>query len=120
MHRMLVGRVLFLFDEVQKRAATFDEIVESTRTAYMPRRIGYLRAEAAVFTKVLLQGQESGELWVDDPERMALTLLLATNALMPFSLSAQQRTDRDWVEGRKTTRIVELLLRGLQPLKGRE
>lgn len=119
LRRMLVGRVLFLFDEVQKRAATFDEIVESTRTAYMPRRIGYLRAESAVFAKVLAQGQESGELQVEAPERMALTLLLATNALMPYSLSAQQRTDRGWVEG-ETTQIVELLLRGLQHPRERE
>lgn len=113
LHRMLVGRVLFLFDDAHERTATFDEVVESTRTAYMPRRIGYLRAEAAVFVKVLAQGQESGELWVDDPEGMAMTFLLATNALMPFSLSAEQRTDRDWVEG-QTTRIADLLLRGVQ------
>jgi AcrR family transcriptional regulator len=115
LRRMLVGRVLFMFDDVRNRTATFDEIVESTRTAYMPRRIGYLRAESAVFAKLLVQGQESGELWVDDPERMAMTLLLATNALMPFSLSAEQRTDRDWVES-EITRIADLLLRGLQPV----
>jgi AcrR family transcriptional regulator len=119
LRRMLVGRVLFLFDDAQKRIATFDEIVESTRTAYMPRRIGYLRAEAAVFARVLAQGQKSGELWVDDPEQLALTLLLATNALMPYSLSAQQRRDRSWVEG-ETTRIVDLLLRGLRATESGE
>lgn len=115
LRRMLIGRVLFMFDDVRNRTATFDEIVESTRTAYMPRRIGYLRAEAAVFAKVLVQGQDSGELSVDAPEQMALTLLLATNSLMPFSLSAEQRTNRNWVEG-ETTRIADLLLRGLQPI----
>lgn len=114
LRRMLIGRVLFMFDDVRNRAATFDEIVESTRTAYMPRRIGYLRAEAAVFIQVLTEAQASGELSMDTPERVAMTLLLATNALMPFSLSAEQRLDRAWVE-EEIARIADLLLRGLRP-----
>ncbi len=114
LRRMLIGRVLFVFDDVRNRVATFDEIIESTRTAYMPRRMGYLRAEAVVFVCVLTQGQVSGELVIDDAERMAMTLLLASNALMPFSLSVEQRTDRGWVEG-EIIRIADLLLRGLHP-----
>jgi AcrR family transcriptional regulator len=113
LRRMLIGRVLFMFDDVRNRTATFDEIIESTRTAYMPRRIGYLRAEAEVFAKVLRQAQLSGELSVDDADRMAMTLLLATNALMPFSLSAEQRMDRDWVEG-EISRIADVLMHGLK------
>jgi hypothetical protein len=49
---------------------------------------------------------------VDDPDETSLSLLLATNALMPFSLSREQRTDRATVE-RRVTQIADLLLNGV-------
>jgi len=113
LRRMLIGRVLFLFDQAQPYEHTYDEMMAAIRTAYMPRRAGYLQAEAAILANVLKAGVERGELRVDDPSAMAHTLLLATNALMPFSLSAEQRRDRERVET-EIARIADVLLRGLR------
>jgi len=112
LRRMLIGRVLFLFDQAQPYEHTYDEMMAAIRTAYMPRRAGYLQAEAAILAGVLREGVEQGALRMDDPSAMAHTVLLATNALMPFSLSAEQRRDRERV-ATEVGRIADVLLRGL-------
>jgi hypothetical protein len=109
---LLIGRVLFLFDAAQALSQTYDEMMAALRPVYMPRREHYLRTEAQVVAKVLAQGVQLGEFSVEDPDETSLSLLLATNALMPFSLSREQRADRATVE-RRVTRIVDLLLNGV-------
>ena len=109
---LLIGRVLFLFDAARELSQTYDEMMTALRPVYMPRRERYLRAEARVVAQVLVQGVQSGEFSVDDPDETSLSLLLATNALMPFSLSREQRADRATVE-RRVTQIADLLLNGV-------
>jgi AcrR family transcriptional regulator len=115
LQRMLVLRVLHLFDEVRAGLRGYDEMMGALRPRYMPRREGYLRAEAAVFAGVVAEGRATGELTTGGgvPEEVALSLLLATNALMPFSLSEKQREERDAVE-RRVRAIADLLLNGLR------
>lgn len=114
LERMLIGRVLFLFDRMTPLREQYDEILADLRIAYMPRRDLYLRDEAAVLRDVLAAGKAEGTLAVEDPLAVAHTLLLATNALMPFSLSPARRADRDYVI-REATQLAALLLRGLRP-----
>lgn len=108
---LLIGRVLFLFDAAQELSQTYDQMMAALRPVYMPRREHYLRAEAQVVADVVAAGVQSGEFSVDDPDEIALSLLLATNSLMPFSLGREQRADRATVE-RRVTRIADLLLNG--------
>jgi AcrR family transcriptional regulator len=112
--RMLLARVLFRFDSVRDYYHSIDEIFRSLRPAYMTRRARYLAEEAAIFAGVLADGREAGAFAVDDPEAIAATLLLATNSLLPSSLSTRELGERAEVEAR-AARIADLLLKGLCP-----
>ena len=115
---LLIGRVLFLFDAAHELSQTYDEMMAALRPVYMPRRAQYLHAEAQVVAKVLAQGVQRDEFAVDDVNETSLSLLLATNALMPFSLSREQRADRATVE-RRVTQIADLLLNGVRSRRER-
>jgi AcrR family transcriptional regulator len=114
---MLAERVLFRFDSVRGYFHSIDEIFRSLRSAYMARRASYFQKEAAVFAKVLLAGRAAGELEIRDPEACAQALLIATNALLPSSLSTRELGRRSEVEGR-VQQIAELLVNGMMPRKG--
>jgi len=112
LRRMLITRVLFRFDSVYDYHSSLDEMFAVLRPAYLERRAGYLDAEAAVFADVLREAADSGVLRASDPNATARTLLLATNSLLPYSLSARELGSREEVE-RDVTRIAALLMRGL-------
>ncbi len=110
--RMLLARVLFRFDSVRDYHHSIDEIFRSLRAAYMERRARYFAEEAVIFAGVLARGRAAGAFVVDDPEAAAATLLLATNALLPSSLSTRELGERADVEAR-AARIADLILMGL-------
>ncbi|MEO2090373.1 MAG: hypothetical protein ABGY75_12880, partial [Gemmataceae bacterium] len=109
---MLLERVLFRFDSVRDYRHGLDELFASLRPAYLARRKTYFDAEAAVFADVLAAGTETGEFTCPDPTAAAETLLLATNSLLPYALSARELGRRRDVEA-KAGRIADLLLYGL-------
>jgi AcrR family transcriptional regulator len=109
---MLQTRVLFLFDTAQRHTHILDEMFGALRPAYMERRRQYLAREAALFAEVLRGGQQRGVFRPGDPVPMARALVLATNALMPFSLSTEELGRREEV-ARNAEMIAELLLTGL-------
>ena len=86
---MLLRRVLVRFDSVRHYSHSLDELFESLRPAYMARRARYFAAEAQVVADLLAEGRRLGAFASDDPEATAHTLLLATNSLLPYSLTAQ-------------------------------
>ena len=112
LQRMLVARVLFRFDSVHGYYQSLDEMFAVLRPAYLQRRERYIESEAAVFARVLEQGARDGTLQVDDPLQSAHTLLLATNALLPYSLNTRELGSRREIE-RQVQRVAELVLRGL-------
>jgi AcrR family transcriptional regulator len=109
---MLRFRVRFLHEKARRRTETNDEIFGQLRPLYMPRRERYLATESAVFAEVLEAGRRGGELRFDDAGETAILLLLATNAFLPFGLSPRQLRRKAEIE-RRSARMVELLLRGL-------
>jgi TetR/AcrR family acrAB operon transcriptional repressor len=110
---MLVERVLFRFDSVRDYSHGLDELFASLRPAYLARREKYFAAEAGVFAQVLATGVQSGEFAVEDPRVAAEALLLATNSLLPYALSARELGRRVDVEAR-IGRVADLLLFGLR------
>jgi AcrR family transcriptional regulator len=112
LREMLLTRVLFRFDSVREYSQSLDDLLASLRTAYLARRQRYLEAEAEIFAGVLQDGRRTRAFALDDAAVTADTLLLATNALLPSSLSVQELGKRRDVE-RKTERIADLLLKGL-------
>lgn len=113
LRKMLVTRVLFRFDSVKDYHHSFTEMFAAIRPAYLARREHYFEAEAAVFSEVLEEGQATGALKFAEVGLTAQTLLLATNALLPFSLSARELGARDEVEAR-ISRLADLVVAGLR------
>jgi hypothetical protein len=109
---MLVERVLYRFDSVRDYSHGLDELFASLRPAYLARRERYFESEAAVFADVLKVGHAAGEVDAPDPRAAAESLLLATNSLIPYALSARELGRRADVEAR-VGRVADLLLFGL-------
>jgi AcrR family transcriptional regulator len=110
--QMLRTRVLFRFDSVKDYSQGLDDVLRALRPAYLARRQRYFAAEAAVIAKVLRDGEVLEAFTVADPLAAAHTLLLATNALLPYSLSRRELGKRKEVE-EQVGRIADLLLAGL-------
>jgi AcrR family transcriptional regulator len=109
---MLLERVLFRFDSVRDYRHGLDELFASLRPAYLARRKSYFDAEALEFARVLADGRANGEFDIPDPATAAEALLLATNSLIPYALSARELGRRKDVEA-KAERIADFLLNGL-------
>jgi AcrR family transcriptional regulator len=112
LHRMLVLRVMFRFDSVQHYSESLNVLLSSIRSALLARRDLYFVEEAGIFAEVLRQGQFKGTFAEVDIFPTAHALLLATNALLPYNLSAGELGQRTDLE-KKVSRIADLLLRGL-------
>ena len=111
--KILATRVLFRFDSVKGYSQGLDDVLRALRSAYLARRQRYFAAEAAVIADVLRAGQASGVFTVQDPMALAYTLLLATNSLLPYSLSRRELGKRKEVQ-EQAERVATLVLDGLR------
>jgi AcrR family transcriptional regulator len=109
--KMLVERVMYRFDAVQHYTISLNEMMAQIRPRLLERRQRYFEEEAVAFAAVLSQGKESG-VFAANAEETARLLLIATNSLLPYSLSTNELGSRDEIEG-KTSRLAELLLQGI-------
>jgi AcrR family transcriptional regulator len=110
--RMLLTRVLFRFDSVRDYYHSIDDLFRAIRPAYMARRARYFAEEASIFADVLTEGRATGEFAFENPLSTAQMLLLATNSLLPSSLSTRELGERAELEA-KVSAIARLLLDGL-------
>ncbi|HLM55621.1 MAG TPA: helix-turn-helix domain-containing protein [Pyrinomonadaceae bacterium] len=111
--QMLVTRVLFRFDGVQHYTESLSDLLAAIRPALLVRRERHFEAEAQIFAEVLREGQREGAFAASsNAPAAARTLLLATNALLPYSLSPVELGHRRDVE-RAVTQIADLMLDGL-------
>jgi AcrR family transcriptional regulator len=112
LRQMLAARVLLRFDSVQTYSQGLDDLFESLRPAYMARRDRYFDTEADIFAGVLAVGRRQKAFTFTDVHATARALLLATNALLPYSLSPQELGRRADIE-KKVNTLASLLLHGL-------
>jgi AcrR family transcriptional regulator len=112
LRRMLVARVMFRFDSVRGYYQSLDEMLASLRGAYLERRERYFAKEAKVLSRTVAEGVESGDFVAPDPLVCARTLVLATNSLLPYSLSPGELGSRRTIE-KEAARLADLLLAGL-------
>lgn len=113
LRRMLVTRVLYRFDHMPGYYQSFDDLYAAIRPAYMSRRRDCFDMEAQLLAEVLEDGRKEGALAVEDSLETANTLLLATNSLLPFSLSVLELGTREELE-RKVAGIADVILDGLR------
>lgn len=119
LREMLVTRVLFRFDSVQHYTESLNELLAELRPQLLARRLRYFDEEAQVFAEVIAKGQTSRTFKSGDPHDVAHLLLLATNALLPYSLSTQELGERAEIKG-KVTRLADLLLAGVVRRSGKD
>jgi AcrR family transcriptional regulator len=112
LREMLATRILVRFDSVQAYSESLDDLFASLRPAYMARRKRYFETEAKLFVPVLREGRRQKCLTVTNALATANTLLLATNSLLPYSLSARELGERADI-ARRTYHLADLLLHGL-------
>src|SRR5688500_10829418 len=113
LRKMIVQRVLFRFDSVQHYSQSLNELLASLRPSLLERRRRYFEEEAKLFASVLTEGKKAGVFGIKDPIAAANALLDATNALLPYSLSAQELGERSEIEV-KTSNVADLILNGLR------
>src|SRR5207253_5758552 len=106
-------RVMGRIESIQNYYQSLDELFEVVRPAYMARRKLYFDREVEMLSGVLLDGRDGGDFVFDDVETTASTLMLATNAFLPYSLSVRELGQPEVIQERLCT-MVDLLLRGLR------
>ncbi len=110
--QMLLKRVLHRFDSVQHYTQSLNDILSALRPKLLVRRKTYFEEEAGIFAAVVKEGQKAKIFGGENSLETAAMLLLATNSLLPFSLTTRELGERDEVE-EKTRRLAKLLLNGL-------
>ena len=110
--RLLVERVMYRFDHRSHGSQGIDELLSALRAPFLVRREQYFEAEAAVLAGVIEAGRARGAFLTDDPPAVGRALVVATNALLPSSLSTHELSDRDRVAA-QIERVARLLLFGL-------
>jgi AcrR family transcriptional regulator len=113
LRRMLLTRVLLRFESVQHYTQSLNDLLADLRPKLLARRKEYFQQEAEIFASVITQGQKKNEFQNGDALKLAETFLLATNSLLPFSLTTQELGERREIE-EKTLRLADLLLRGVR------
>lgn len=112
LRRMILERVSFRFDSVQHYSESIDELLSGLRSKLLKRRQQHHQHEAEIISAVIAEGQTSG-FFTNTPSLEAANIFItATNALLPFGLSAEELDQRTEIEA-KATGVVELLLRGI-------
>jgi len=115
LRQMLLKRVLHRFDSVQHYTQSLDDILSAIRPKLLARRKTYFEEEAEIFVVVVKEGQAEKNFQSGNAMEISKTLLLATNSLLPFSLTTQELGEREDIEA-KTLRIADLLLKGIRQI----
>jgi len=113
LRQMLLLRVLHRFDSVQHYTQSLDDILSAIRPKLLARRKIYFQEEAELLATVVEEGQANKTFQSGNALEIAETFLLATNSMLPFSLTTQELGQREDIES-KTLRIADLLLKGIK------
>jgi len=111
--KMLIERVLYRFDSVQHYTQSLNELLSYLRPKLLERRKRYFEEEAGIFAAVISEGQALSVFAAGNAVDLAQTLITATNALLPYSLSVFELGDRKEVAAR-TRKTADILIRGLR------
>jgi AcrR family transcriptional regulator len=109
---MLIERVIFRFDSVQHYTQSLNDLLSKIRPSLLDRRKRYFDEEARIFATLIREGIQKGEFAKFNVEETARSLLLATNSLLPYSLSTQELGERHEIL-KRVSALAGLLLKGL-------
>jgi AcrR family transcriptional regulator len=109
---MLIERVMYRFDAVQHFTQSINDLFAAVRPGLLERRKAHFKAESRIFAAVLDEGKRNGEFAHSDSRGVAVSFLLATNSLLPYSLNTHELGARGEIK-RRAARIADLLLNGI-------
>ena len=109
---MLVERVVFRFNSVQHYTQSINDVLSKIRPRLLDRRRKHFDEEARIFSALIGEGIKTGEFARMNPDETAVSLLIATNSLLPYSLSAQELGEREEIQ-KRVAHVADLLLKGL-------
>lgn len=112
LEKMLLTRVLHRFESVQHYTLNLNDMLAAIRPKFLARRESYFQQEARIFAVVIEEGQKDGKFVAGSAGEIAESLILATNSLLPFSLTTRELGAREEI-ARRTERLAKLLLEGL-------
>jgi AcrR family transcriptional regulator len=112
LREMLVGRVMYAFDNASRYRQSLDESLAALRTLVLSRRGRYNEEDTQIVESVIIEGNRRGIFCVGGTSEVAAAMITCTSGLMPYSLSSTELTQRDEVE-RMTHQVVSLMLQGL-------
>jgi AcrR family transcriptional regulator len=110
---MLALRVMRRLDYASGHATSLDALLSAVRPALLARRERHFAAEARIFAEVVADAGRIRAAGEPAAERVAGALVTATNALLPYSLSATELGRRVDIE-RRVHELADLLLKGLE------
>ena len=91
---MLIERVIFRFDSVQHYTQSLNDLLSNIRPRLLDRRKRHFEEESGIFARLIKEGVDAGEFAKVNVNETARSLLLATNSLLPYSLSTQELGER--------------------------
>jgi AcrR family transcriptional regulator len=112
LREMLLTRVLFRFDNVQHYTESLSDLLADIRSSLLQHREKHFALEAKVFAHVLEEGGKDGSFDAEEIQSTTSAILLATNSLLPYSLSVNELGRRKELE-KKISKIADLILLGL-------
>lgn len=112
LREMLIERVVFRFDSVQHYTQSLNDLLSKIRPSLLQRRKRHFDEEARIFARLIKEGIDAGEFSGVKADDAARSLLVATNSLLPYSLSTEELGERREIEKRAAT-LADLLLKGL-------
>ncbi|HEY0407082.1 MAG TPA: TetR/AcrR family transcriptional regulator [Pyrinomonadaceae bacterium] len=113
LRRMLIERVVFRFDSVQHYTQSLNDLLAALRPRLLARRESYFAEEAQLFSEVLSEGKRLKMFTFDDALATAELFLMASNSLLPYSLSTRELGEREDIKD-KIERLADLLLAGVR------
>ncbi|MEP7149050.1 MAG: TetR/AcrR family transcriptional regulator [Acidobacteriota bacterium] len=109
---MLIERVMFRFDSVQHYSQSLNDLLSKIRPGLLERRKRYFEEEGRIFAKLIKVGIDEGSFAEINADETARSLLVATNSLLPYSLSPEELGERKVIE-KRISALADLLLKGL-------
>lgn len=113
---ILVHRIMKPFDRVRSYPESLDDLLAGIRPALLEAREKHHSEIARILTEVIDEGVRDGAIGRCDTGELAELMVLATNALLPISLSPGQLERRNEME-RRINALADLLVRAIETRK---
>lgn len=110
---ILVRRVELRHDVFRRHRRSMDEALSTLRELCREKREKFHRREAELIAQLIRDGASKGEVYAIDPSVAGESMILATNSLLPYTLSPQQLGEMEAVM-HKAANLADLLIRAIE------